>query len=100
MTSLPRLTKIIVSLTLILVIIQIVVANRLSSAGFILNSLKNEEKSLTKENELLERKIATSSSLTHIAKKAEDEGFVKAQTLYLSPKVSVAAGFLNVNAPK
>ncbi|MBI5465526.1 hypothetical protein HY946_02860 [Candidatus Gottesmanbacteria bacterium] len=99
MTSLPKLAKIIISITLFLLLLQVVVANRLTTAGLTLDSLADQEQELRQENELLERKIATFSSLTQVAQKAAEAGFVKPQPFYLIPEFPVAQE-LNVNAPR
>lgn len=100
-TCLPagRLAKIIISLTIFLLLLQVVVANRLTTAGLTLTQLSEQEGRLRQDNELLERKIATFSSLTQIGKRAEEAGFVKPQPFYLIPEFPVAQE-LNVNAPR
>lgn len=100
MISLPKLAKIIILIIFALLLIQVIVANRLTSDGITINRLESERGTLSEENQLLEREIATSSSLTQIAVKAEEAGFIKAQPLFLAPEVPVAAGFINVNASR
>ncbi len=95
MNNLPRLTKIIVFLTLLLFLLQVVVANRLTTVGLTITELDSQAQKLNDENDFLERKIATFSSLTQISKRASELGFVKAKAYYLSPEFSVAAGNLN-----
>lgn len=96
--SLSKLTRIVLGLALILLILQVVVANRLTTAGLTLTNLEKQRQDLNRENELLERKIATFSSLTAVAQKAAEEGFVKAQTVYFVPQFPVAAKDLNGTA--
>lgn len=100
MINLPKLAKIIILIIFTLLLIQVIVANRLTSDGITLNRLESEGGAISEENQLLEREIATSSSLTKIAVKAEEAGFTKAQPLFLVPEVPVAAGFTNVNASR
>ncbi len=95
MKNLPGLTKIIVGLTIILLLLQVVVANRLTNVGLSLTELDSQQQQLNEENELLQRKIATFSSLTQIAQRASELGFAPAHAYYLAPEFSVAAGNLN-----
>jgi len=98
--NLSKLAKIIISITVFLLLLQVVIANHLTTAGLTLDSLVREEQVLQEENEILERKIATFSSLTQVGKRAEEAGFVTSQPFYLIPEFPVAAEFLNVNAPR
>lgn len=79
--------KFLVGLTVLLVItllgFQIVVSHRLSTVGADLQAMDEEIGDLTLENELLQREIATSSSLMTISKKATELGFVSPAFLYL-----------------
>lgn len=97
MSTLPKLARITIVITIFLLILQVVVANRLTTAGLTLNQLGAKEESLNEENELLEKKIASSSSLTAIAQKAEGLGFIKSQLLYLTPSFPVALENSNVS---
>lgn len=95
MKVLPGITKIIIGLTVILLLLQVLVANRLTNVGLSLRDFDDQEQRLSEENEILERKIATFSSLTQIAKRATEMGFAPAKTYYLSPEFSVAGAYLN-----
>lgn len=95
MNNLPKLTRIIVFIVVCLLLLQVMAANRLTTAGLKLTDLEKQKESLSEENDYLERKIATFSSLTRIAQKAAEDGFAKAQTLYLTPELPVAFGNLN-----
>lgn len=99
MTNLPKLAKIIAIIAIFLLLLQVVVANRLTTAGLTLDSLAGQEQGLRQENELLERKIATFSSITYIAQKAAEAGFAKPQPFYLIPEFPVA-GQININASR
>ncbi len=94
----PKLTFLIICPVILLLLLQVIVANRLTSAGLTLNEIEKERQTLLGENELLERRIATFSSLTQISQRASAAGFKKAQTYYLSPEFPVAASNLNVSA--
>lgn len=100
MSNLPKLAKIIISIIIFLLLLQVVVANRLTTIGLTLTSLAEQEQELRQGNELLERRIATFSSLTQVGKRAEEAGFVKPQPFYFIPEFPVAAEFLNVNTPR
>jgi len=90
MKNLSRITKIIIAITIILVIGQVLIANRLTSFGLTLNKLNQEKQGLDEENKHWQQQIASSSSLTRLAEKAAENGYIKAQTLYLTPKLPVA----------
>lgn len=100
MNNLPKLAKIIIGLIIFLLLLQVVVANRLTTVGLTLGSLADQEQNLKEENELLERKIATFSSLTQVAQRAQEAGFVKPQPFYLIPEFPIVLENLNVNAPR
>lgn len=62
---------------IVLAVTQIVVTNRLSTSGLILEGLREETTSYKQENEVLKTEIASASSITKIAKLAKQSGFVK-----------------------
>lgn len=95
MINLPKLAKMVVYITVILIIIQVIVANRLTTVGLTLTNLEKQKNNLNEENNLLERKVATFSAMTNIAQKAAEAGFTKAVTYYLTPQFPVALGNLN-----
>ena len=87
--------KIIIAGVFILMIVQVIVANRLTSIGLTVAALDAKNQSFIKENDDLERKIATLSSLTKISQRAEASGFIKSQIVFLKPEISVALNNLN-----
>lgn len=89
------LTKIIIGFVILLIVLQVAVASRLTLAGAVLATLAVKGEILEEKNELLEKKIATFSSLLQIAQRAKEAGFVKAQPFYLMPELPVA--FKNEN---
>lgn len=80
-----RIFKILVLILVILAAFQIIVSNQLATAGEKLTEIDQEIKFLEEENDRLKREIAISSSLTTIAKKAEEAGYLKTEDfLYLT----------------
>jgi len=76
---------------LALTIAQIAVSNSLSISGITLSNLETQMKQYEKENMLLEEKVLTLSSLTHIASVSAQLGFVKETTpLYLGDQLPIA----------
>lgn len=63
--------------------LQLYVSHRLATAGQDLRDMQGKIEELKLENELLKSEIATSSSLTTIAQKADSLGFKSAAYLYL-----------------
>lgn len=72
---------------LFLSIVQVVVSNRLSTAGVELGRLQDEIKEYKNDNAIVLEKLLSFSSLTHIADVAKGEGFVnnKSYVLVTSP---------------
>ena len=95
--QLRKLNKIIILGVFLLMVIQVFVANRITTIGTTISKLETEKQDLKTENDNLERKISTYSSLTIIAQKAKDAGFEKSELIYLNPDVSVALNNLNVS---
>ena len=80
-----RIFKILISILIFLGLFQVVVSNQLATAGEKLTQIDERIRGLENENERLKRKIAISSSLTTIAEKAEEIGFLKVENfLYLT----------------
>ena len=80
-----RLFKILIFALLLLGTFQVIVSNQLANAGEKLTQIEKEIKTLEEENEELKREIAISSSLTTIAEKAEEMGFLRMENfLYLT----------------
>lgn len=100
MNSLPKLAKFIVGITISLLLLQVVVASHLTTAGLTLTKLFEEEKNLKEEKELLERKIATFSSLIQVAQKAESAGFVKPKTFYFTRELPIALEYFHVDTSR
>ena len=85
MKKTTRIFKILILILIILGIFQIFVSNQLATAGERLSKTDEEIKALEEENEFLKKEIATCSSLTTIAKKAEEAGFLRVENfLYLT----------------
>lgn len=76
---------------LILLIIQVLVSNSIANYGSTLSKMETTIAELSEENQLLEGKIASSSSLLTIHEKAQQLGFVKVITpTYFSNQIPVA----------
>ncbi len=98
MNKLAKLTKTILVLNIFLLFLQVLVANRLTTAGLTLSQTESETTILRDENEFLERKIASFSSLVSVSQKAAEAGYVKPKIYYLVSEVPVALENLNVAA--
>lgn len=85
---------------LILLLSQIIVANRLTAAGSTFNQLLAQKESLNQENDLLAVKIASASSLAQITKLSQDEGFKEPNFLYLGKQIPVALNNLTTNVAR
>lgn len=85
-----NLVKITVTVILLLIVLQVIVANQLANQGTILMTLEKKEQILNEETGFLERKIASSSSLTQISLKVESLGFVKKAKLYSFAPLNVS----------
>lgn len=80
-----RIFKILAFIVILLSVFQIIVSNRLATAGEQLAEADKEIKILAEKNERLKKEIAVSSSLTTVAKKAEEAGFLKMENfIYLT----------------
>jgi len=77
----------ILGLIFFLAFLQVAASNRISTAGIELSKLQTEVKEAKRQNALLREKLLTISSLTRIASKAGELGFVEAkENIYiLSP---------------
>lgn len=100
MNKLRKLTKLVMFISLILLLLQVAVANRLTSAGSTFNQLLTLKENLDQENDLLETKIASASSLAQITQISQSEGFTKANFLYLENQISVALSNLTTNVAR
>ncbi len=94
--SIQRKTKLplmLGSAILILLIIQVLVSNNLANYGTTISKIEIEIGDLTQENQLLEEKIASASSLMTLNEKAKKIGFVKVvNPHYFSNQIPVALG--------
>lgn len=61
-------------------IVQVVVANGISTAGIELSKVQSQISELRKQNELLHEQVLTASSLTTIASRASEMGFEEGKT--------------------
>lgn len=100
MNHFRKLTKLIMLISLILLLLQVVVANRLTTAGSTFNQLLIQKESLEWENDLLVTKIASASSLAQITKLSQEEGFKEPHFLYLEKQMPVALGNLTTNVAR
>ncbi len=71
------LPKLFVGIVIFLLVLQVVVSNRLSTAGIELNRIENDVRNLTQENEILEERIASASALLTLKEKAFEPGFTR-----------------------
>lgn len=71
--------KLLILTLIFLGVFQVIVSNKLATAGERLSQIDEEIKALKEENEGLKKEIAISSSLATIAKKAEKSGFLKVE---------------------
>lgn len=80
------------SIIMLLSVVQVVVSNRLSTTGLELAKMQEEMKLYKNENALLSERLLEASSLTQIASKAAELGFVEARSLIVvSAHVPIAA---------
>ncbi|HSX40239.1 MAG TPA: hypothetical protein VLF68_01360 [Candidatus Saccharimonadales bacterium] len=80
-----------IGIILVLSIAQIVVSTRISTTGIALGSIETQTQALKTENLLLNEKILTLSSLTHIASQAAQIGFTtKTAQIVLSNSQPIA----------
>lgn len=78
-------------LVLLLLVVQVLVSNSIANFGTTISQTENKIAELTQENQLLEEKIASSSSLLAVSEKAKTHGFVKEITpQYFSNDIPVA----------
>lgn len=74
-----------------LLVLQVVVSNQLTTAGYDISNIEKEIYELKTENNSYEEKIASASSLLTLRQKAVDMGFTKqVKPLYLSHDAQVA----------
>lgn len=100
MNKLRKLTKMVMLISLVLLLLQVVVANRLTTASSTFNQLLAQKESLDRKNDLLATKIASASSLAQITKLSQSEGFREPHFLYLENQIPVALGNLTTNVAR
>ena len=80
-----------ITIIVVLSVIQVVVANSISTTGIELGELNHKISSIKKENEILREQVLTGSSLTTIASKAGELGFEsKKAQLVISDQLPLA----------
>jgi cell division protein FtsL len=73
-----------ISVIIVLSVVQVAASNRISTTGIELSRLQKEVAGAKRKNLLLEEKILALSSLTRIASRAGEMGFVEAKsTLFI-----------------
>lgn len=77
-----------ISLTVVLSVIKAAVYNRLSTSGVFVGKLEDEIDYYKTQNAILSQKLLSFSSLTHIANKAIELGFVKEDSSLMVLKTS------------
>ena len=100
MNKLRKLTKLVIIISLLLLFLQVVVANRLTTAGLTFSRLLEQKERLNEDNDLLAVKIASASSLAQITKISQSEGFKEPRFLYLEKQIPVALGNLTTNVAR
>lgn len=76
---------------LILSVVRITVANRISTSGIALANMEDQVSSFRKENLILQEKLLAVSSFTQIASKAAEMGFVpKTPNFVITTSIPVA----------
>lgn len=81
----------ILGLIFFLAFLQVAASNRISTAGIELSRLQAAVKDTKRQNALLREKLLTVSSLTRIASKAGELGFVEAKTnVYINTPLPLA----------
>ncbi len=72
-------------LAVMLAVIEIILINQLAGSGTTVRSVDLSVDTLRNENELLEQRVASASSLVSISSKAKDMGFIEpTKSQYLS----------------
>lgn len=75
----------------VLIVIQAIVANSVSTVGVDVSSMQTEILAYKKENAILKEKLLTASSLTGISEKMDDQGYETASSqLSLSQSLPLA----------
>ena len=83
--------SILIFVIIVLSVVRITVANRISTSGIALQNMEDQVSALRKENLILQEKLLALSSFTQIASKAAEMGFVpKTQNFVITTSVPVA----------
>jgi len=87
----PKLTLVLAAMVVVLLAVQIVVSNRLSTEGQTLTSLEEKIGAISLENKRLRTQKAEMASLLEVSEKAEEQGYIdNPQVLILQPDQAVA----------
>ncbi|MBI4096261.1 MAG: hypothetical protein HY425_00915 [Candidatus Levybacteria bacterium] len=79
-----------IGLTIVLSVVKSVAYNRLSTSGVFVGKLEDKVDYYETQNAILSEKLLTFSSLTYIANKAVELGFVKEDSPLMVLKTSVS----------
>lgn len=72
---LPTAAKIILSVFVLAIILEVIAVNRLSSVGSRINQLEAQQAEIALQNQILENEIAASASLTGASDRVKALGF-------------------------
>jgi len=75
-------TKALLLTFFLLMVVQVIVSNRLSTAGAKIATIEEEIKKIEEENELLQKEIASASSLLTLQERARLLGFIKTTSTF------------------
>ena len=79
------------AIILLLVVVQVVASNRISTAGIELGKLQAQLKDIKRQNILLREKILSLSSLPEMASRAGELGFVEGKKqIYIDTQLPLA----------
>lgn len=84
------ITSFLLSIVILLAVVQVMMTNRLSTNGVELSELQVDLVKYKRENALIKEKLLTASSLTNIAEKAKEEGFIPSTQAYFSTPLPLA----------
>ena len=74
-----------------LVVVQVAVSNKISTAGIELENLQAQTFKIKKENTILEDKVLEASSIINLSNKAKELGFVSVKSnIYISNPLPLA----------
>ncbi len=82
----------IIVIIIVLSVVEVGVSNSLSTTGVVLSGLEQDVSFYKKENLVLKQKLLLTSSLTQVASKAAELGFVKEKSqFFVSTSLPVAS---------